>query len=252
MEPPLRCSRVRSTSFKEAARRFSSGRKGRGDALMRVHLLAAAALIGLLATPALAQFEVSITVGEAPPPLPVYDQPPLPEPGYIWTPGYWAWSPDGYFWVPGTWVQPPQPGLLWTPPWWGWVDGRYVFHEGYWGPHVGFYGGVNYGFGYGGDGYGGGRWEGDHFAYNHTVNNFGGVHVTNIYNETVVNKTVVNNVSFNGGAGGIRAQPSQADRMAEHEHHVEPVSVQAQHQQAAQNDRSLFANENHGKPPIAA
>jgi hypothetical protein len=48
--------------------------------------------------------------------LPVYDQPPIPEPGYIWTPGYWAWDDDsGYYWVPGTWVLPPEPALLWTP-----------------------------------------------------------------------------------------------------------------------------------------
>jgi len=76
--------------------------------MRKLGLLAAAALIGLATSPAFADFAVSITVDAAPPPLPVYDQPPLPEPGYMWTPGYWAWSPDGYFWVPGTWVQPPQ------------------------------------------------------------------------------------------------------------------------------------------------
>jgi WXXGXW repeat (2 copies) len=47
---------------------------------------------------------ISITI--APPALPVYVQPPIPEPGYLWTPGYWAYGPDGYFWVPGTWVRP--------------------------------------------------------------------------------------------------------------------------------------------------
>ena len=26
-------------------------------------------------------------------------------------------------------------------------------NAGYWGPHVGFYGGINYGYGYGGVGY---------------------------------------------------------------------------------------------------
>ena len=54
----------------------------------------------------------------------------------------------GYYWVPGTWVQPPRVGVLWTPGYWGFVGGVYAFHAGYWGPHVGFYGGVNYGFGY--------------------------------------------------------------------------------------------------------
>ena len=32
---------------------------------------------------------------------------------------------------------------------------------GYWGPHVGYYGGVNYGFGYMGVGFAGGAWRGD-------------------------------------------------------------------------------------------
>ena len=115
-----------------------------------------------------------------PPPLPVYDQPPMPDPGYIWTPGYWAWSDDGddYYWVPGTWVEPPQPELLWTPAYWGWVSGRYVFFPGYWGREVGFYGGIDYGFGYSGDGYFGGRWDHGAFFYNRTVNNkIGRAHV---------------------------------------------------------------------------
>ena len=101
-------------------------------------------------------------------------QPEIPAPGYIWTPGYWAYGPDGYFWVPGTWVEPPSVGLLWTPGYWGWHDGSYGWNAGYWGPHIGFYGGVNYGYGYGGVGYEGGRWNNGVFAYNRTVNNFGG------------------------------------------------------------------------------
>jgi hypothetical protein len=44
--------------------------------------------------------------------------------------------------------SPPQVGYLWTPGWWGWGNGGYFFHEGFWGPTVGFYGGINYGFGY--------------------------------------------------------------------------------------------------------
>jgi hypothetical protein len=42
---------------------------------------------------------------------------------------------------------------------------------GYWGPHVGFYGGINYGFGYGGVGFFGGEWRGGAFAYNTAVMN---------------------------------------------------------------------------------
>src|SRR5208282_1920353 len=61
---------------------------------------------------------VSITI--APPFLPIYAQPEIPAPGYIWTPGYWAYGPDGYYWVPGTWILPPAIGLLWTPGYSGW------------------------------------------------------------------------------------------------------------------------------------
>ena len=147
-----------------------------------------------------------MAVDIAPPPLPAYDQPPIPAPGYIWTPGYWAWDDNaGYYWVPGTWVLPPEAALLWTPGYWGWNDGVYAFHEGYWAPEVGFYGGVSYGYGYTGEGYEGGYWRGGTFFYNRTVNNISNVQISNVYNKTVVVNNVTN-VSFNGGAGGTTAQ----------------------------------------------
>src|ERR1700722_19619113 len=153
-----------------------------------------------VAPPAVA---VEVQATEPPPPLPVYEQPPCPEDGYLWTPGYWAYSTGGYYWIPGTWVAPPAVGVLWTPGYWGFVGGVYRFNAGYWGPHVGFYGGVNYGFGYGGVGFAGGRWVGNSFAYNRSVTNITNVTVIhNTYNETVVKNVTVNKVSFNGGAGG--------------------------------------------------
>ena len=42
-----------------------------------------------------AQFGVTINVGFAPPVLPVYVQPPCPEPNLMWTPGYWAYDQEG-------------------------------------------------------------------------------------------------------------------------------------------------------------
>src|SRR5579862_5453244 len=93
-----------------------------------------------------------------PPPLPDYDQPPIPAPDDQWTPGYWNWNGYDYYWVPGTWVEPPQPELLWTPGYWGLVGAIFVFHQGYWGHHIGFYGGIPYGHGYDGEGFEGGRW----------------------------------------------------------------------------------------------
>ena len=205
----------------------------------------------ILAIPAAAFAGVLVSVTIAPPVLPVYSQPPCPGDGYIWTPGYWAYGPDGYYWVPGTWVVAPTPGLLWTPGYWGWNEGFYVWHPGYWGPHIGFYGGVNYGFGYFGVGYAGGYWHGGTFFYNRTVNN---VNITNvhIYNKTVINNVTVNNVSYNGGARGIRAQPSPAEQMAYRERHFEPTNMQMQHEHAAGNNRELLASVNRGRPAIAA
>ncbi len=198
------------------------------------------------------QVRISVTFG--PPPLPVYEQPLCPGDGYIWTPGYWAWSDDDgdYYWVPGTWVLAPEAGFLWTPPYWAWADGRFVFYDGYWGPHVGFYGGINYGFGYSGEGFEGGRWDNGHFFYNRAVTNVNVTNIHNVYNTTVVNRTTVNRVSYNGGNGGVMARPTPQDEAAAHERHLPPAAPQTQHVQAARGNPELRASANHGKPPVAA
>src|SRR5437763_7119745 len=194
---------------------------------------------------------VFVSVNIAPPVLPVYTQPACPGDGYIWTPGYWAYGPDGYFWVPGTWVVAPEPGLLWTPGYWGWNGGAYLWHAGYWGPHIGFYGGVNYGFGYFGEGYEGGYWHGRNFYYNRSVNN---VNITNvhIYNRTVVNNVTVNRVAYNGGPGGINRRPSHQDERFMHERHFEATHTQVEHEHGARGNREFLASVNHGRPAIAA
>jgi hypothetical protein len=198
------------------------------------------------------QVAIGISVGFAPPALPVYEQPICPADGYLWTPGYWAYDDvDGYYWVPGTWIEPPEVGFLWTPGYWGWGGSAFIFHEGYWGPHVGFYGGINYGFGYVGVGYEGGRWDGGHFAYNTYVNHVNTTIIHNTYNTRI---TVVseNHVSFNGGNGGVEARESEQERSYASERHVGPVAAQTQHVQAARGNPELRASANHGKPPIAA
>ena len=219
---------------------------------------------GLMATPMLAltpvaqagvSIGIGVSVGIPPPALPVYAQPVVPGPGYIWTPGYWAWDPGygDYYWVPGTWVMPPQIGLLWTPGWWGWSDGFYRWHGGYWGSHVGFYGGVNYGYGYFGNGYGGGYWRGRDFYYNRAVNN---VNVTNIHN-VYVNKTVINNihasrVSYNGGRGGLSARPSAQQRAWANQRHVQATSVQTRQRDTAMRDPAQRFKANQGRPAVFA
>jgi WXXGXW repeat (2 copies) len=210
----------------------------------------------LLALPALsmAQVSLNISVNVPPPELPVYEQPPIPQEGYLWTPGYWAWGDDiqDYYWVPGTWVEAPQPGYLWTPGYWGSQGGVFLWNAGYWGPHVGFYGGVNYGYGYGGSGFEGGEWRGGRMYYNRSVTNISTTNVTNVYNKTVINNVTVTHVSYNGGNGGVRAQPSSRELEAAHEQHVAFVPAQRQHEQTARGNPELRASNNKGKPPIAA
>src|SRR5208337_1612112 len=210
--------------------------------------------LAILAIPATtpAQIAVGLSIHIGPPALPVYAQPICPGAGYMWTPGYWAYGDAGYYWVPGTWVMAPTPGLLWTPGYWGWGGGAYLWHGGYWGPHIGFYGGINYGFGYGGVGFGGGEWRGGAFFYNTAVMHVDTVHITNVY----VNKTVIVNneshVAFNGGQGGVQARASAQEETYAHERHTPPVAAQTQHQHAASQNKALFASNNHGRPAVAA
>lgn len=216
------------------------------------HLLLLAVLCALPAA-SFAQISVGVAIHIGPPVLPVYAQPPCPVAGYLWTPGYWAYGPAGYYWVPGVWVAPPHPGLLWTPGYWGFVGGAYAWHAGYWGPHVGFYGGINYGFGYGGVGFVGGEWRGGVFAYNTAVVNVDRTVVRNVYvDRTVIrNNAVVNHYSFNGD-GGVRAMPTAEERVAMHEQHFQPTSDQFVHEHMAGQDRNQWASENHGNPHDAA
>ena len=93
--------------------------------------------------------------------------------------------------------QPP-----WTPGYWGWSGGGFLFNDGYGGSSVGFYGGVDYGFGYFGHGYQRGR---------------------------TVRETTANRISYNGGNGGINARATAQEEAAAHSQHVPPVSAQTQH-----------------------
>jgi hypothetical protein len=205
----------------------------------------------MLAIPVASSAGIIFSVEIAPPPLPIYEQPLCPGEGYIWVPGYWAYADDGYFWVPGTWVLAPEPGFLWTPGYWGWGDGVFIFNQGYWALQVGFYGGIDYGFGYTGIGYQGGYWNNGVFFYNRSVNNV--TNVTNVYNKTViVNKTTVNRVSYNGGVGGTTARPTSREEPAARERHIPPTPVQSRHVQEASTKRQLFESVNHGRPAIAA
>jgi hypothetical protein len=197
-----------------------------------------------------------------PPPLPVYDQPEAPDPNYLWTPGYWAYAPAGYYWVPGAWCAAPYVGALWTPGYWGYYGGYYRFHHGFWGPHIGYYGGVNYGFGYVGVGYLGGYWAGSNFNYNRNFNRVGpriqNVYVREVtynnvrYNSYEVNTRIGPRVSYNGGNGGVRATPRPAELAALREPRVAPMQSQVQAQREAAQNRQQFYAANQGRPAMAA
>jgi hypothetical protein len=144
----------------------------------------------------------TVSSAATPPPLPGEEQPALPQDGYLWTPGYWYWRDQGYFWIPGAWVRPPRVGVLWTPAYWGFAGTVFVFHPGYWGAKVGFYGGVNYGFGYFGNGYSGGHWIGNSFAYNSAVSHLNPAVAHHTYAESVSNQGSRGVFSYTAGPRG--------------------------------------------------
>lgn len=203
--------------------------------------------------------QVHPVVTTAPPDLPHYEQPSCanssddssicPPDGYMWAPGYWAWD-GGYYWVPGTWVFAPEVGDFWTPGYWSWSDGGYVFHEGYWGRSVGFYGGIDYGFGYPGHGFFGARWDGVWLHYNSAVNRVNTSRAGFSYNSPI--KDSGNRVSYDGGSGGIKASPTPQERAAARQKRSGPTLQQVQNAWFAHNDRRQWFSANHGAPPIIA
>jgi hypothetical protein len=156
--------------------------------------------------------DVEMRSSAAPPPLPDNEQPACSDEGDLWTPGYWASNDAGYYWVPGAWVQPPRVDLLWTPGYWMYVDDSYVFHRGYWAEEIGYYGGINYGFGYFGVGFAGGRWVNHAFAYNRAVSNVDARLIRNTYTESISNNAAVSRVSYNGGPGGTNSVMTARER----------------------------------------
>jgi hypothetical protein len=218
---------------------------------MRIRVIRSVLLVAgmmFLSGAAFAQLRISVRI--APPLMPVYEQPICPGDGYIWTPGYWGYG-DDYYWVPGEWVMAPEPGYLWTPGYWGWGDDGYFFNDGYWGDEVGFYGGINYGFGYFGNGYEGGRWENGHFFYNTRMNNVNRSAIHNVYN-TRVNEGTADHVSYNGGTGGTSAHATAQQEAAARGQHSPAVAAQNEHALAAHNDPQARVSANHGAAGVAA
>jgi hypothetical protein len=192
------------------------------------------------------------SVSVPPPELPTYDQSPPPDDNLVWTPGYWAWGSDigDYYWVPAAWAAPPAIGYLWTPGYWVARGRWFVWNAGYWGPHVGFYGGINYGFGYYGRGYVGGAWQGGRMIYNRAATNVGNLQATRVYNQPVAVPLATKRVSFNG-AGGITVQPSAAELAVAGEHHLPPTTAQLGRLHAAQSSGSIRGSSFNPRPAEA-
>lgn len=113
---------------------------------------------------------IRVGVGFGPPAIALEAPVAFPGDGYIWIPGHYDFNYDAqsYVWVTGHWELAPYAEALWTPGYWG-FDGLWFWHPGHWGRFVGYYGGINYGWGYYGFGYCGGYWRGGHFWYNRGV-----------------------------------------------------------------------------------
>ncbi|MBE8714425.1 YXWGXW repeat-containing protein [Sphingobacterium hungaricum] len=209
--------------------------------LIKVLLLCAVFLAS--ASQSNAQVQVRITTTIAPPVLRVYTQPFCPGDGYIWIPGYWAYGDDGYYWVPGVWVLPPAVDLYWTPGYWAFENMLYVWYPGYWGASVGYYGGINYGFGYFGTGYIGGKWQNGRFYYNTAVNRINKNHIRNVYVDNVgIRKVADNRPSFNG-AGGVNYKSQPNERRVETARQVQPTQEQRTHDQSAVKDKGQFSSQ---------
>jgi hypothetical protein len=194
-----------------------------------------------------ATYEAQVETTEPPPPLPEYSQPPCPGDGYYWTPGYWAYADRGYYWVPGAWVLVPWVDALWTPPYWDWEGRYYRWHGGYWGPHIGFYGGIDYGFGYTGRGYYGAYWKQGRLNYNRAVTNVNINIVHNVYNYSVPQNNN-SRISYNGGRGGVSARPTPQEMAVVRDPRSAPVAAHVQHQRQAATNRAQFAAAGRGQP----
>ncbi|MGC9199972.1 MAG: hypothetical protein ACP5E5_13720 [Acidobacteriaceae bacterium] len=124
------------------------------------------------------------------------------------------------------------------------------------GPFVGFYGGIDYGFGYIGIGFFGVYWNHNHFFYNSQVTNVGrggySYRHAVVYNGREYSGRPSNRVSYNGGPGGINVRPRPSEITASRFARTGALPEQRQAQNlAARNPSQLCAN-NRGRPALAA
>ena len=179
-----------------------------------------------------------ISAEEAPPPLPEYDQPPIPAPGYIWTPGYWAGTTSI---IIGCRVAGGAAGgghlldasLL------GLLQRSLLFIGGYWGSASVSTGASTMAMVMAAVASRAARWDHGAFYYNRAVTNLRGATITNVYEKNVV----ISNrdwVSYNGGRGGLTLRPTAEEEAAAREPHRLLMQWQTQHVRAAQRGQHRF------------
>ena len=98
--------------------------------LVRSLWLALLLAASTVAAPAFAQVNIHINLA---PPAPQYEVAPALAPGYIWVPGYWAWSVDHHIWIRGRAVVQ-RAGYRWEPDRWEQRDHAYYRLPGRWMP----------------------------------------------------------------------------------------------------------------------
>ena len=97
---------------------------------MRNVLLCAVLALGPVAMPAVAQININIDLGVAPP-APRFEMVPAPRYGYAWAPGFWRWEGRRHVWEQGRWIET-RPGSFWVADRWDARDGRHHFEPGHW------------------------------------------------------------------------------------------------------------------------
>jgi hypothetical protein len=86
--------------------------------------------LGALSAPAMAQINISIDLGVAPPP-PRVEVVHEVRPGFFWIPGFWYWDGHRHARSEGHWEHE-RPGHHWVPARWEDRGGRHHYEPGRW------------------------------------------------------------------------------------------------------------------------
>lgn len=97
---------------------------------IRGALLSIALGMSAFALPGIGHAGVNVDIDIAPP-APREEVVPAPRPGFIWAPGYWAWSGHEHTWTAGRWERE-RSGQHWVPERWEQHGNKWHFEKGHW------------------------------------------------------------------------------------------------------------------------